>query len=78
MKSPFIVKLSNSKEMKLPWDEWDHKWVGHVCYWDKVNKMCDPVYGVNAIANAVAKSVNMNHYGLALENFILTISVYDF
>lgn len=77
-KKPFIITLANSKEIKLPWNEWDHKWEGHVSYWDKVNKMCDPVLGVNAIANAVAKSAKNNHYGLLLDNFILTISVYDF
>jgi len=36
------------------------------------------VLGVNAIANAVAQSAKGNHYGLVLDNFILTISIYDF
>lgn len=75
---PFIVKLSNSQEMELPWDEWDQKWTGHVCYWDNVNKMTDPVLGVNAIANAVSRSAKGNAFGVSLDNFVLTINVYDF
>lgn len=78
MKKPFIVTLANSKEMQLPWDEWDHKWQGHIYYSYDVKKMCDPILGVNAIANAVAKSAKNNHYGLSLDNSMLTISVYDF
>lgn len=75
---PFIIELSNSQEMKLPWDEWNQKWSGHVSYWDNVDKMDDPVLGVNAIANAVGKSTKGNYYGLVLDNLVLTISVYDF
>lgn len=75
---PFVIKLSNSQEMKLPWNSWDQKWLGHVSYWDNVDKLNDPVLGVNAIANAVARSAKSNQYALKLDNLILTISVYDF
>ncbi len=77
-KKPFIVKLSDSQEMKIYWDEWYQKWEGHISYYDNPSKMTDPVLGVNAIANAVAQSAKGNHYGLVLDNFILTISIYDF
>lgn len=75
---PFIIELSNFQEMKLPWDFWDQKWLGYVSYWGNVDKLNDPVLGVNAIANAVARSAKNNQYALKLEDLILTISVYDF
>lgn len=75
---PFIVKLSNFQEMKLLWDSWDQKWLGHTSYWGNVDKLVDPILGVNAIANAVARSAKNNQYALKLDNLILTISVYDF
>lgn len=75
---PFVVKLANSQEMKLPWSEWDQKWLGHVSYWDNVDRLNDPVLGVNAIANAVAHSAKNNQYALKLNDLMLTISVYDF
>lgn len=75
---PFAIKLSNSQEIKLPWNEWYQKWEGHVSYWDNLDKLNDDVLGVNAIANAVAHSAKNNHYALSLEDLILTICVYDF
>jgi hypothetical protein len=75
---PFIIKLSNSQEMKIYWNEWDQKWEGHVSYLFNLDKLNDPVIGVNAIANAVGKSAKGNHYGLVLDNLMLTISIYDF
>lgn len=74
----FIIELSNSQEMKLLWDSWNQKWLGHVSYWGNVDKLNDPILGVNAIANAVAHSAKNNQYALKLEDLILTISVYDF
>lgn len=74
----FIIKLSNSQEMKLPWDTWDQKWSGYVSYWGNVDKLNDPVLGFNAIANAVARSAKNKQYALKLEDLMLSISVYDF
>lgn len=75
---PFIIELSNSQEMKLLWDIWDQKWLGYISYWGNVDKLTDSVLGVNAIANAVARSAKNKQYALKLEDLILTISVYDF
>ncbi len=64
--------------MKIYWNEWYQKWEGHVSYYDNLDKLNDSVLGVNAIANAVSKSAKGNHYGLVLDNLMLTISIYDF
>ena len=77
-KKPFIVELSNSQEMKLPWDEWDQKWLSHINYSYNINKINDSIFGVNAIANAVAHSAKNNHHALSFYISMLTISVYDF
>lgn len=75
---PFIITLSDSQEMKIYWNEWDQKWEGHVSYLFNLDRLTDPVLGVNAIANAVGKSAKGNHYGLSFDNLMLTISIYDF
>ena len=77
-KKPFTIKLKDSQELKLSWDELDQKWVGHISYWDNMDKLNDHVLGVNAIANAVASGAKNHHYVLSLNNLILTISIYDF
>ena len=78
---PILIELSDGSHLRLVWDPWYHYYARTVMYdYKKPETTCDPVKGVNAIANAVAKYANKcnRHYGLEFENFFLSIRVYNF
>lgn len=69
-----ILKLPNDKELTFVFDEWDKRYVAHIWYDYDNDKINHKDYGVNAIANHVAKK--FDDYALYFEDSMLTIYLY--